>query len=471
MADFTFQERSTTDISVSQSAYYKQINKCSFVKFQAGYDGSITLDSTAEYLDSDGNTLIEGRMKVVKELVKDPNSDNRIYEIAIYDYGHNLIDENLNDVYRSVTVEDLIEDIVELYSLTFVNDLATASGITITKKVYKDIKPIDAVNELCKTIGAAWYVDNLNFHLFRRGEGVSSINLDSEWNNQKGWKDDTSKKATKVIVKGATILQRTTETVTGTGTEFTLARSPEDVQITGFEQTTESIDGDYEVDKQNKKVTFDATQTDPVINYSYYSQIRVEVGTGDVVKTLVKTYVESNIEARSLGRKYLAVYSDGVQSSVFNNVDVFGLDIRELICGEKINVVDSSDSNRDGEYVISKIIRKFPQKTEVTIGEDVEDIFDWQSESKDRIKQLEAKDSNDDYIQIDSFSTGTLTPKITGVITKLFVVINDGKILWASDTTLATDADLISDTGLDVDYALAYDDDGLPVGSYIDLTP
>lgn len=476
MVDFKFQERATISgaINISQSALTKKQNASNSVKFKIGYEGEIAVGSTAEYYDSNDVLLIDGLIKGAKELSKDINSENRIYEITIYDYGYNLIDGNLLEVFRSISPEDLIEDVVLENGLTFNNLLPGASGITIPKKVYKDLNPIEAVNDMCNLLGANWRVIGTEFTLFRRGDFTSSEVIDgnSQWAlNQDGWIDDTSKQAKTVIVKGATILQRTEEQIIDTNTIFTLSRTPEDMEVAGLTQTTESIVGDYVVDKEDKKVTFNSSKTDPTFFYSYLSQIRVEVGDGSPIKVLEKKYIEDITEARKLGRKYIEIFGDGIQSSTWLNTDMFNLDLTKFNVGDLINVYNKLNLSRDGKYEITKIVRKYPQKTEITVGEEVLSIFDWQAENKERQKQLEQKDQNDDFLQFDKFQTGKIKVKVSATITKLLVVINTGEILWASDTTQTNDSDLISDTGIDDDFALAYDDDGLPSGSFIDLTP
>lgn len=478
MADFVFQEQASIvdSINVSQSVLSYTKNSSASVSFKCGYEGEITNGSTAEYYDRDDNLILDGKIKEAKEITKDANSENRVYEITIYDYGYNLLDGNLNEIFRSLSPEEIIEDVVEENGLTFNSLLPGSSGITITKKVYKDLDPMEAVNDMCDLIGAVWRVSGTDFYLYRRGDSTCSEQIDGttagSWVlNSSGWISDSDKQAKRVIIKGATILQRTNETLSGTGTEFYLSRTPEDVEISGLTQTTESIDGDYVVDKEDKKITFNVSKTDPTVYYSYYSQLRIEIGDGEPVKVLVKSYIEDVTEARKLGRKYIEAYQDGIQSATWLNVDIFNIDITDFHVGDLIQVYNKLNTSRDGKYEISKITRKYPQKIEIQVGEDTLSIFDWQGESKERLKQLEQKDQNDDFLQFDKFSAGDIKVNLTSAITKLLIVENTGEILWASDTTLSNDADLISDTGLDEDYALAYDDDGLPSGSYTDLTP
>ena len=59
--------------------------------------------------------------------------------------------------------------------------------------------------------------------------------------------------------------------------------------------------------------------------------------------------------------------------------------------------------NINDYFVISKVVRKFPGTISVSVGEQEVNIFDWQKETIDRVKQLETKDDNSDFIQIYEF--------------------------------------------------------------------
>ena len=459
MVDYTFQENASIGgaINISESILSRKTNSSHSIKFKIGTDQAIHKNTTAEYYDQDGNLILDGKIKAVREISKDLNSDNRILEIQIYDSGYNLIDGNINEIFRNLSPEDIIEDVVTANGLTFVNELPSSSGITIPKKKYLDKDPIKPVNELCNTLGANWRILGTTFYLYRRGDTLSSETIDGngKWAiSKEGWKDDSDKQATRVIIKGATILQRTREVVTGTGTTFILSRTPIDVEIDGFTQTTENITGDYTVDKEQKTIEFNSSQTDPEVFFSYDSQIRVEVGDGDIIRTVEKSYIENVIEARKFGRKYIEIYGDGIQSSKWIASDIYGIDIRDFIIGNKIPVINKLNSDRNGQYIITKIVRKYPRSVEITVGEDETNLYNWQAETKDRVEQLTDRDQNSDFTQQDIFKTGSVKVNVSAAFTHLFVAIDTGDVLWASDTPLASDGDLISDLDIVAHYKL-----------------
>jgi len=469
----TFQEEATTgNINVSESEYRDKENKSRSVEFTCSYNGDIALDTEAEYKDKEGNILIDGKIKKSKQTGKDPNTDDRLYEIEIFDNGYVLIDGNLNKIFRDQTPEQIIETIVTNRGLTFSNEIGT-SIYAIGKKTYRDKQPIKAVNDLCDTLGASWTVRGTTFYLYKRQEKKEDfdINENTKWQlGTDGWVKDTDQQAKTIIIKGAEILQRTTENLSGTGTEFVLSRNPEDVEIEGLTQTTEHIDGDYEVDKQQKTITFENSQTDPVIKYSYYSQLRVQVGTNDPIKVLNKKYIENKTEARNLGRRYLEIYEDGIMNAEWETSDFF-INVKNVRPGNKIQVINKINTEKNGEYLIKNIKRDYPEGITLEVGEAVTDLFDWQKETKDRIEQLEEKEQNQDYVSRDVFLKGKASINIQASLSYIFGVFDNGEVLFASDTALSSGGDMIYDDGSEPsEYPIAYDDNAIQVSSYIDYT-
>jgi hypothetical protein len=472
MADYTFVEGEAGEgeIKVAQSTLHKKLNESAYVKFSIKYVGTMTLNQTGEYVDLGGNTILEGQIKTLRELANNPVTNTKIYEVTLYDNGYKLKEGNTNEIFREMLVEDIIESIVESNELTFVNLLTSASDVTIDR-TYRDLDPIEAVNELCNVLGANWRVQGDNFYLYKQGQLNCPIAIDgrAEWGIPEGWIDDSSKQVTKAIVKGKTIRQRDTKTLTGTGTVFFTERTPENVYIEGMTQTTDTIDGDYVVDKANKKITFDASQVDPEISYEYDSQIRVEVGTGKIQKEFVKDYLETPLEARKLGRKILAVYADGVQSGSWQTNKLLDYDVRDINPGDLITVFNKLNTNRNGSYIVTQVDRNYPRRLIVQVGEDVLSIYDWQAESKERLKQLERKEENQDFTQTDLFSQGNVEVRATLELTHFFAVFDTGEVLFASETEMDSEGDIISDDGDDEDFPLAYDNDAeFPEGTFQD---
>lgn len=462
-------------INVAQSYLFKKENEPSYIKFKFKYTGTIEKNTEITYKDKNDNVILTGKIKQIKELGNDPITQTKIYEATAYDKSYILKEANLNKIYLAgLSLEEVLEDIVEKYGLTFVNELNPSGIILERRKAYFDRDPIEAVNELCSTLGAVWRQEGDNFILYRQAGETITIEIDGtdDWNTV-GWIDDTSKMCERVIVKGAKILQRTSEQLSGTGTIFYTTRTPEDMEIEGLVQTTETFDGDYVVTKgdfevgpdvKKGKIEFDTEQTDPLVYYSYYSLIRVEAGkSGDevITKEIAKNYIESASEARKFAREYLKLYADGLQTSEWKTNNILNYNINNIISGKKIRVINKLNPNRDGEYLITKVERTYPKELKINVGEDIYSLYDWQKEAKDRIKQIYDVDSNADFAQVDISTSGDFDVKANLNYTHFFGVRDLGEILFASETTLASDGDLISDDGLDEDFAMAVDDDGL----------
>lgn len=456
MATIKYRLGSTLDVDQTLSwgskITKKDINKPNSLTFSIRQSSTPQLNDEVLYYDSSNTQVFGGYIQNISD---SPGVQN----IEVMDYSIKLSQEKFSAIYESMSPEAIIEDIIDNYTdLTYVSTVST--GITITKIVFQDEWIIDGINKMLEIFKGSYNVDlskNFNMSIESTSYCTESIIYGIDYLDG-GWSTDIQKKAEKVVVIGAVIDQRTTETLSGTGTVFYTSYKPENVEIAGFQQTTSDIDGDYEVDIQNKKITFESSQTDPEVNYTYKSQIRVELGTGKTV-TLEKKYIETKSEARKLAIQYKNKFEDGSQSSKWikssSNIGNFNV-------GDMIPVTDERN-NKTGFYKISKVTFELPKKMFLEIGEDEDDLFDWQKETIERVKQLEKNNSNSDFITLYDYLKENISIAIGMTVTELIGIENTGKILWASDTTLATNADLISDTGVDDDYALAYDDYYMPV--------
>lgn len=431
----------------------KDARKPNLLKFQILQSVVPQLNDEVKYYDLDNVQVFGGYIQNISD-------STGVQNVAVGDYSIKLSQERFSAVYENMSPEAIIEDIITNHTeLTYVSTVST--GITITKRVFKDEWIMDVLTKLLELFNGTYKVDlSKNFNMRLNAENTSTEDLIFNLDVLDGaWQTDITKKAEKVIVLGAVIDQRTTETLTGTAqTEFTTTFKPENVEINGFQQTTEDITGDFTVNIQDKKITFNSVQTDPVISYTYKSQVRVELGTGKTV-ILEKKYIESKTEARRLATEYHNRFVDGSQSSkwIKNSSDINQFNVGDLI------YVEDEINDKTGNYEITKVTLELPKKLIIEIGEGESDLFDWQKETIERIKQLETTNSDAEFISLYDYISKTMNVNISVSFDKLQTVTDAGEILFASETTLATGSDLISDTGVDADFALAYDDDYLPV--------
>lgn len=430
------------------------------LKFAALRSDSYVLNDEVKYYDQANAQVFGGYIQKITE-------DTGVQGFEVADYSVELAQRRFSAVYAAGTLlEDVLQDVIDTYStLTYTGMLSTS--ITLSKPlVFRDEWVMDAVIKILELFNGSYSVNfSKEFTPSIKASVVSSQSFEYGVDQlAEQWSTDIIPKAEKVIVLGAIIDQRTTETLSGTAqTIFYTTFKPENIEIDGFTQTTENIDGDYVVDIENKKITFDSAQTNPVVSYTYKSQVRVELGTGKTI-VLEKKYITSKVEARKLAQAYKTRFEDGAQTSKWLKVST---DIDAFNVGDSIYITDDSN-NKTGYYDIREVTFEMPNRITVSVGEDEDSLFDFNKETIERIKQLEKSSTNSEYITNYGFLNSTITITITTEIVELYSVSDTGTVLFASDTTLASDGDLISDTGIDAYYALAYDDGYVPTPEFVD---
>ncbi len=423
-------------------------------------NSSLALDDEIKYYDQSNAQVFGGYLQKISE-------DTGIQGLEIADYSIKMSQIKFSKVYAAgTTLEAMISDIIDTYTeMTYVGTLVT--GITISKAwVFRDEWVMNAIVKILELFNGTYSVNLLKEFDIRVKASATSVESMTYGVDQltESWQTDILPKAEKVIVLGAFIDQRTTETLAGAATTiFYTTFKPENLQISGFQQTTEDIAGDYVVDIENKKVTFNSNQTTPSVSYTYKSQVRVELGTGKTV-SLEKKYITSKLEARKLAIAYKNRFEDGAQTAKWLKVSS---DIDNFTVGDQIYVTDDAN-NKTGYYEIREVIFDMPNRITVSIGEDEDSLFDWNKEAVERIHQLEKSSTNSEYVTNYDYLIATVNVTVTAEITSLTGILDTGVVLFASETTLASDGDLISDTGIDADYALAYDDGSIPSSEYID---
>jgi len=433
MALFSFTENSTGDTAVFKSTLIFQDSKAvNVLKLTIKPTLNISIGDEVKFNDYKGVYIFGG---IVKNI-----SVGKTKELEVFDYSSVFLDTLINNVYRDLTPEAIISQIISSYtSFTFNSNITTTN--ILKKLVLKDEKLIDVLKMLSDLLAAEFYVDkNKNFFLELNSEKDSGLAITEGIDmNVSGWKYNTDKQAGQVVVKGGKTSTRTQEAKQGTNTIWTLAREPRDLKcwaalspdVFFIENVEGKIDGNYSIDVQKKEVTFLTAVTDPVFEYSYDSQIKVTAGNGSVQKEIVKTYIETLQEARTLARNYLSKYEFGTLSAVFR---VNSMDIEAYRPNQKIFVTDNFFTPNVSQYFqISKVVRKSNGVMEVTVGEVEANLFDWQKESQERIKQLELVNDNSDFIQIYEFIRDGVLVKVTVTFPRRqYRTIVAGALFWDS---------------------------------------
>ena len=326
-----------------------------------------------------------------------------VNRLIIYGYDSIFLNKIINEYYLDETPEDIIKNLIDSNTdLTYISTFV--STFKIKKIIFKDTKLIDALNRIFKVLNVTYYVDlNKNFDIFLRKDRINPYSIDTKKDRRlTDWRKDLDKKATKVIVIGQSYLQRTTESITGTGTEFNVLKIPTDLRVVvdGDEKTLNIEDtqqGDYSVDKKNRKIVFNEEVTNPIFEYSYETQIRVELGIEGRDVEISRNYIRDRKEAFELAKRYLDIYNDGIE---FCSFSINSTDINSFKPGELISVVDNNVSPEvDSVFIINKVSKEYGRFVTLEIGEYEDELFDWQKETQERIKNLEKKDTDSDFLQ------------------------------------------------------------------------
>lgn len=374
------------------------------------FDFSITIGDELNLYDKDSTLLFKGLIQNIKIGGRK--------EIIAYDYGIQLMDINVNDIYNNEAPEDIIESIVTNNTdLTYVSTITT--GTPITSFVVKDKRGWDVVNELAELLNASIRVDkNKNFYLELIEEDTSTETItDVNAVIDGDWDQDADQLVNKIIIIGDKQLFEKTESFNGTGAEdtFTLTEFPIDVNVTvgGVEQVgyVEGVtaSADYRVDKGTKDVIFNSGSipgsgtNNVVIRYTFSIDIKLTSQDNDSIvlyggpnlipkeKKIVKPYITSFQEAYKFANFYLEIYAQPLLTAtwIINDYTKF----EDFVPNQKILATDSIRDITD-IFIIKKVEREFPGQLKVEIGWQEDDILDWGKEVQYRIKQLEEIDDN-----------------------------------------------------------------------------
>jgi len=389
-------------------------------------------------LDENDNKIFAGTIEKIEEY--------ETKKLTIYDYGYKLNNIIVNEIYNNKTPEFIIQDLITNYTdLTYSS--TSTSGITLSKYVCKDKKLNEVINELSSLLNWIWFVDkDKNFYFEPKSYQSSGVTLTIGTNARlKGkWRKDTSHIINEVIVVGDMATFNTSDSFTGDGStkEFTLTYQPKGnvrILIDGTEQqgyVEGQGTGDYQYDKDNKKIIFDTAPSDGsniVVYYEYEVPVKVSASNEDSINEykrrsmkIVKKYINTMSQARKLADKFLSYYSIPHNSAkieyIYLNSDVQ--------TGKTINVVDSIN-NINQEFVINKVIWKYPEGImEISVGEREPEIFDWNAEVMDRIKQLEQSMDNTSILQYYYLVNNVLNGNFTVEVTAKYRTIPSDVLIW-----------------------------------------
>jgi len=399
------------------------------------------------FYKSDGTTKIFAG-KIIDKKIK------KLWELKVLGYGWELNNLWITQVYENKSPEYIVEDIITNYT-NFTYASTSSSGVTLTKYVANDYA-YKIIDEMASILDWQFYTDaDKNAYFEPKGTIDNGVVFTNGTNCRvEEWREDPTKLVNKVKVKGDFASYNTTETFTGDGstTEFALSYKPVSnikVVVDGTELSGGAEGkGDYDIDKEQKKIIFSsapANGSSIEISYTYNIPIVVQTQDDDSIALYGEIYKEVEVpslktfaDARAYAKQYLATYSTPASSVAFR---IAGINTT-IQQGEKIRVIDSLRS-KDEYLIINKIKYLYPEGvTEVEAGEIYYTAYDWQKEVQERIKELEKKLSNEEFVLVHRLLEGNLKITLTATITKKKRAINDSFILGHSSNGILGTSEL-----------------------------
>jgi hypothetical protein len=429
--DFRFQDQGRSALNKLSVAFRKEI---------------ITTSENPTYekeIRFENNSII-----VFGGRINQPIGDYPYIDVICYSYGQALLDQFHNETYENTTPEAIFQDVVESADLTYASTVTT--GITIDKVTFKDKKKSEVISWLCDLTGYSFYTDHLeNAYFELTGEVSTELTLEvgKQIIKKPIWKYNGANVVNKVIVEGDFQEFNTNESDAGPTSEVTLTYEPSgDIRVTenGNELTGKvegSNTGDYIVDRENKKIIFDSSQTNLIIYYSYKIPIRVVMPSQTTYSTkeakIKSKSIKSYDEARKIGQKFISI--NGLPKKAAK-LKTYGFD-PALKSARTITIIDNLEKDASGtsineSLVINKIDYKSDGTGTVEVGSKEDMVFDWQKRVEEKLRELEQQDTNLDIIQQYRYWVEELGIDFTEVDVTYTRTVNDswiwGQAIWGT---------------------------------------
>lgn len=427
MATINLQE--DTDIMTSTLTFEDRVNVDELKLSEVPNSNTTVIGDILNYKDSDGTTIFSGIVQGIKT--------GSSKEIAVWDYGAELLQRNVNHIFIGYSPEAIIEYVITNYtSLTFVSTVA--SGVIIGNYKANNKRAWDIVQEMCDILIANFRTDMAkNFYLEIYAETLSTKTINTTNAVLDGsWEENKENLINSVTVEAQPqVFQKTiTFSGDGTSTQFTLPEIPIDVQVLvgGVEQVGYVPDvstGDYYVTKNKKQLTFDTAPASGTDNVQVIFTFNVPINPkrqnsesiekyGQHDKVFRVPYITSRSEARDFATYIINKFKDPLLSStwIITSSTEYA-DYANYVPNQLINVTDSI-RGISGQFLIKKVVRKSDGTLRITVGDDDSTIFNWQKEVQVRVKQLEEKDDNSNVINEDVSVEDTVTITLNTSITE-----------------------------------------------------
>lgn len=350
-------------------------------------------------------------------VVDKPVSKWPLVECTAYSYGHEFIDEPVNESFLDTTPEDVFETLVSNYtSLTPVTP--SASGVTIDAIRFTDQplhEVLDTLSQLAERPYWTDYEKNAYFDDRQTESSNERLVVGSNVLEKPDWDYNPSPQVKRVIVQGGEQRFSITDSYTGDGstTDYSLSEKPVGnvlVEVDGSRQEPEvdgATTGDYTVNEDEKSLSFNTAPPNGdsiTASYEYAVPIRVEyqsASASDSRYTIKAT--NRSLTTRAAAREYARAL---LQSRGEGRVHATLLVAEEfpsgLECGKLVQVRDEDEGILDEDLVILKIRHSYRERLswEIEVGSHRRNLADYDYDVEKRLRDLERLARSGDLQQI-----------------------------------------------------------------------
>jgi hypothetical protein len=357
-------------------------------------ESTVQTSSVIDFKESTATTnIFSGKVVDLKKI--------QMWIVKLFTNGYELSNIWITKVYENKSPEFIVEDIVDNFTENLTYASSSSSGVTINKYV-ANAYLIDVVKDMMDSLQWTLRIDvNDNVYFDPSGDinnGVTFTHGDDI--NITEWEEDSDFLMNHIRVTGGFENFAIEETISGTGTAFTITKKPAGVMravVSGVEVSSD----DYTVDAEQLKITFTGSKTDPTFFYSFDKPIIIEdqndlsINTyGEIYKEVRAPWLDSFATARQYTRGLLSKHSTpfgkakGIQPRLNFDMSV----------NETVVLVDTPRNITQTLDIINMEYIGETGETEFEFGHRDGKFFDWQAEVQDRIKKLERQAQNEDDI-------------------------------------------------------------------------
>lgn len=367
------------------------------VKISKEYDGYVKIGLIAR-LYWKGNLLFAG-------YVRKKERKGAYLVVEVLSYGEELMNTYVFRNYENKYIHEIVNDLISETNLNIGEIQQT--NIKLERWICRE-SIIENLKKLAIVLNYDIWTDvNKNFYFKQRGIDISTYTFSRQNSNILSIKQDTTKLANDILIKGGEVRNITVDSFTGDGStkEFTLTYKPLDVKV--------SIDGslvsrsEYEIKEEQKKIIFNtapASGSSIEVEYSYFYPITIRLQNkqsigkyGRYFKVLELKWLKTQGDIVNYGTSYLNKFAEPLYQIKLERK----FDFDEVVSNRPGMLVQFQDNIYNIDTKL-EIVGMEIEMTKITyyLSSYVGDILLTQAEIMERIKELERRLSSEEVITL-----------------------------------------------------------------------